>query len=107
MRSCSMKSRLATLLYQAMGILFIFILLLGLRASNITSSQAKVVNRRPLVPTPSPTAPFLSVAATPTPSIPITYHVLTRLNVAYGPLPDEMLDLCVPQAPTTARPGII
>jgi acetyl esterase/lipase len=35
------------------------------------------------------------------------YTVASRLNVPYGPLPAEVLDLCAPAGMTTPRPGIV
>lgn len=46
----------------------------------------------------------LSPQATPSPE---HYQVITYSNVHYGPLPDEILDLCLPANAATPRPGII
>jgi acetyl esterase/lipase len=96
-----MKFKATHSVYRAAGILLVLILLLCLSASDILPPHAKALQKT--VPTPTPVLVTTNAPA----SAPITYHVITRLNVAYGPLPDEVLDLCVPQDPATARPGIL
>jgi acetyl esterase/lipase len=46
----------------------------------------------------------LSHQATPSPE---HFQVTTYFDIHYGPLPDEILDLCLPTNATTPRPGII
>jgi acetyl esterase/lipase len=38
---------------------------------------------------------------------PPRYHATMQSNLAYGPLPDETLDLCQPQGAAGLRPGVI
>ena len=50
----------------------------------------------------------LSIVKQPVPLLaPQQYAVAWDQNVAYGPLPDEKLDICQPEGATTARPGVI
>lgn len=38
---------------------------------------------------------------------PARYPVTTRVDIAYGPLPEEVLDLCLPVGSSTPRPGVV
>ena len=62
--------------------------------------------------TPQPTRPTAGIAPVSTPVLsttllPARYQVAIMQNVAYGPLTDEMLDLCLPQGVPGTHPGVI
>lgn len=53
------------------------------------------------------TASTVRSTVTPGGLPPPRYHATVQSNVAYGPLPDETLDLCQPQGAAGLRPGVI
>jgi acetyl esterase/lipase len=79
----------------------LLVLLLTLVACNQTEPPPTTIKHS--TPTVPPTVvPTLSTALPPA-----AYQVEIRQNVAYGPLADETLDLCLPQGATNPRPGVI
>jgi acetyl esterase/lipase len=58
---------------------------------------------------PATTKPMATPTATPTFSRLFSphYQVTLKPNVAYGSLPDQILDLCTPSGLSTPRPGIV
>jgi acetyl esterase/lipase len=60
-----------------------------------------------LVACESTTSALISPPQT-TPIQPLTtYQVAMHEDIAYGPLSDEMLDLCLPEGASTTRPGVV
>lgn len=71
-----------------LGIVLILVALAGCATSNGPSASA-----------PTATLPTASLAG--------QYQITTQLDVAYGPLSDERLDLCAPVGAAGAHPGVI
>lgn len=53
----------------------------------------------------TPVGTPLASQGTPHPTT--QFQVTTQMNVSYGPLPDEVLDLCTPQNSTINHPGVL
>src|SRR5579859_5768829 len=60
---------------------------------------------------PSPGRPIAGITPISTPTLsmilpPARYQAQIRSNIAYGPLPEETLDLCLPVGAPDLRPGV-
>src|SRR6266567_6447087 len=89
-----MKPTASTVIQRTRGTILSLLLLLCLVACGERSSAAA---------SPFPLATSLPRTALP----PARYQVTIRSNASYGPLPGEVLDLCLPQQRAAPHPGVI